>query len=228
MKRTKKSNSKTSNNSNQKNKKNHNHNNAENHEENGIPNGNHLTKKQQAFVQEYLIDLNGTQAALRAGYSKDSAPVVGCENLKKPNIQQAIQEEMEKRQERTRVTQDKVVQELAKIAFSNMRSFVKWGPDKVWGSSEVTLIDSDQLTAEDAACVSEISQSPNQYGNVVKFKLHDKKAALELLGRHLGMFSDTIKNVHIGDGGGPIEHKFNFSDKSIKEAFDRLYGKEKQ
>ncbi len=191
-----------------------------NNGENGVPNGNGLTNKQKAFVQEYLVDLNGTQAALRAGYNKNSAPVVGCENLKKPNIQQAIQEEMEKRQERTRVTQDKVVQELAKLAFSNMRSFAKWSKDGV------VLVDSDQLTDDETACVAEITQTETQYGKTIKVKPYNKKDALELLGRHLGMFSDTIKNVHIGEGGGPISHKFDFSDKSIKEAFNKLYGQE--
>ena len=215
MKRTKPSEKKNNTKTNAQNGNNQNQKNTSN---NGVPNGNSLTNKQKAFVREYLIDLNGTQAALRAGYKKDSAAVVGCENLKKPNIQQAIQEEMSKREERTRVTQDKVVKELAKIAFSNMRSFVEWGPNSV------KLKESSQISDDDSACVSEVTQSATQYGNTIKLKLHDKKAALELLGRHLGMFSDVIKNVHIGDGGGPINHKFDFSDASIKAAFDKLYG----
>ncbi len=217
MKRTKHPNNKKTN---QKTTKKNNH---ENTNENGIPNGNGLTNKQKAFVREYLVDLNGTQAALRAGYKKESAPVVGCENLKKPNIQQAIQEEMSKREERTRVTQDKVVRELAKLAFSNMRSFVDWGPD------EVRLKDSEQISNDDAACVQEVSQTETNSGSkTIKFKLHDKKAALELLGRHLGMFSDTVKNVHVGDTGGPISHKFDFTNDAIKAAYDKLYGQEKQ
>jgi len=188
---------------------------------NGTANG--LTKRQEAFVQEYLIDLNATQAAIRAGYNKNSAPVVACENLKKPNIQEAIQAEMERRADRTRVTQDKVVKELAKIAFSNMKSFVEWGPGKV------KLIDSGRISDDDAACVSEVSMTETSTGSTVRFKLYDKKAALELLGRHLGMFMDTLK--HVGGDGGPVlhDHKFDFSDRSIKTAFAALYGsKEKE
>ena len=68
-----------------------------------------LTKKQQLFVDEYLIDLNATQAAIRAGYSVESARDIGCENLTKPNIQQAIAEKMAERSKRTGVNQDRVV-----------------------------------------------------------------------------------------------------------------------
>jgi phage terminase, small subunit len=75
-----------------------------------------LTEKQQRFVDEYLIDLNATQAAIRAGYSVKTADVIGCENLTKPNIQQAIAEHMAERSRRTGVNQDRVVLELAKIA----------------------------------------------------------------------------------------------------------------
>jgi len=181
-------------------------------------NGNGLTRKQALFVQEYLIDLNATQAAIRAGYSEYSAPIIGYENLTKPKIMAAIDEAMKERAERTRVTQDKIIKELAKIAFSNMRSFVKWGPGRV------ELLDSRYLSEEDAACVSEISMTETSAGATVRFKLHDKKAAIELLGKHLGMFSDTVRNVHVGEGGGPVEHKFDFDDKTIKAAFDRLYG----
>jgi len=181
---------------------------------NGTVNG--LTSKQEAFVKEYLIDLNATQAAIRAGYKENAAGVVACQNLKKTSIKEAIAKEMELRQERTRVTQDKVVKELAKLAFSNMRSFVTWGPQKV------TILDSGMLSEDDAACVMEVSETTTNAGGTVRFKLYNKKDALELLGRHLGMFSDIIK--HTGEGGGPISHRFDFDDKSIRAAFDKLYG----
>lgn len=181
-----------------------------------------LTLKQEAFVKEYLIDLNATQAAIRAGYSAISAGVVGSQNLKKPNIEKAIEHEMNQRQERTKVSQDKVVKELAKLAFSNMKSFMKWGPDSI------QILHSDQLSDDDAACVSEITQTTSANGGTIRIKLHDKRAALELLGRHLGMFSDTIKNVVIGDDSAPLTHKFEFSDNAIKNAFEKLYGREKE
>ena len=77
-----------------------------------------MTKKQKRFVEEYLIDLNATQAAIRAGYSPATAKEIGCENLTKPNISEAIAKAMAERSRRTGVNQDRVLQELAKIAFA--------------------------------------------------------------------------------------------------------------
>lgn len=74
-----------------------------------------LTKKQQAFVDEYLIDLNGTQAAIRAGYSENTAAVIATENLIKPNIKEAIEKALEERKARVQLTQDKVLADIALI-----------------------------------------------------------------------------------------------------------------
>ena len=78
-----------------------------------------LTEKQRRFVDEYLIDLNATQAAIRAGYSVKTAKDIGCQNLAKLNIQQAVSEQMAERSKRTGVNQDRMVLELAKIAFAS-------------------------------------------------------------------------------------------------------------
>jgi len=77
-----------------------------------------LTAKQSAFVKEYLIDLNGAKAAIRAGYSKNSAKEISSENLTKPNILQAIEKAMKKRSDRVEITADMVLKELGSIAFS--------------------------------------------------------------------------------------------------------------
>lgn len=74
-----------------------------------------LTPKQERFVQEYLVDLNATAAAIRAGYSKKTAEVIGYENLRKPNIARAVQKGMEERQKRTEITQDYVIGKLKEI-----------------------------------------------------------------------------------------------------------------
>lgn len=74
-----------------------------------------LTPKQERFVQEYLVDLNATQAAIRAGYKEKTAGSIGQENLKKPEIQKAIQEAMKAQQQRTEITQDYVLQKLKEI-----------------------------------------------------------------------------------------------------------------
>lgn len=83
-----------------------------------------MTKKQKRFVEEYLIDLNATQAAIRAGYSPATAKEIGCENLTKPNISEAIAKAMAERSRRTGVNQDRVLQELAKIAFAKITDAV--------------------------------------------------------------------------------------------------------
>lgn len=82
-----------------------------------------LTEKQKAFVREYLVDLNATAAAKRAGYSEKTAYSVGNENLTKPEISKAIQKAMQERQERTQVTQDMVVQEISKVAFKDAADY---------------------------------------------------------------------------------------------------------
>ena len=138
-----------------------------------------LTKKQQLFVDEYLIDLNATQAAIRAGYSVDTAREIGCENLTKPNIQQAIAKAMAERSKRTGINQDRVVLELAKIAFVKMTDVVD--PD----TGEILPNASD----DDLACIESVKfkQSDNQYGGSIEreVKLSPKMKALELLGKHL-------------------------------------------
>lgn len=141
-----------------------------------------LTNKEKRFVQEYLIDLNATKASIRAGYSKKSAKQIGSENLSKPVIQKAIQEAIEQRSLRTYLSQDRVLLELSRIAFSDMKRFSVWGP------SGIELRHSDELSDSDAACVAELSESVTEHGGSRRFKLHDKLKALELLGKHLGMF----------------------------------------
>lgn len=158
-----------------------------------------LTAKQKQFVREYLIDLNATQAAIRAGYSVKTAEAIGYENLRKPQIAKAIEKAMGKRVERTEITADRVLQELAKIGFSDMRTFTKWS------NRGVVLIDSDTLTPDQAACVAEVSQTITESGGSIKFKLHDKVAALEKIGRHLGLFKDKIEHSGSINVANPYE-----------------------
>lgn len=144
-----------------------------------------LTKKQQMFVDEYLIDLNATQAAIRAGYSVDSAKEIGCENLTKPNIQQAIGAAMAERSKRTGINQDRVVLELAKIAFVKMTDIVD-SQGKIKNSA----------TDDDLACIESMKykSSESDTGSSIEreVKIAPKLKALELLGKHLGMWNDKI------------------------------------
>lgn len=156
-----------------------------------------LTPKQVRFVEEYLVDLNATQAAIRAGYSEKTAKEIGCQNLTKLNIAAEIEKAMESRVERTQVTADQVIAELAKIAFVDIRKAVVWGatPNKPdvegikpngLGMYPVALVPSTKIDDDTAAAISEVSLT--QTG--VKIKMYDKKAALDSLGKHLGMFKD--------------------------------------
>lgn len=156
-----------------------------------------LAARHARFVEEYLVDLNATQAAIRAGYSARTARQMGEENLSKPDIQAAIAKRMHDREKRTEITQDRVIAELAKIAFGNKRSVMEWGP------SGVKLKDSKLLTDDDAAQVAEVSESVTNAGGTLKLKTHDKVKALELIGRHLGMFKDRVELT--GKDGGPIQ-----------------------
>ncbi|WP_415993029.1 terminase small subunit [Desulfovibrio piger] len=153
-----------------------------------------LTDKQAAFVREYLVDLNATQAAIRAGYSERTAYSVGQRLLKNVEIQRAVAAAQAKRARRVEITADRVVAELAKIAFSDPRDLMEWGPDGV------VLRPSAELSDDQAASVAEVAE--NNAG--LRLKKHDKVKALELLGRHIGIFTDKVKAEVSGPDGGPV------------------------
>lgn len=146
-----------------------------------------LTKKQKIFVDEYLIDLNATQAAIRAGYSPDTAGSIGSENLKKPEIRARIEKAMAERSKRTGINQDRIIMELAKIALLNPKGLVNF--------DEATI--KEDATDEDVAAVAsvKVKRFPTKDGEGVEMevKMYDKTKALELLGRHLGMFKDKVE-----------------------------------
>ncbi len=167
-----------------------------------------LSAKQRRFVEEYLVDLNATKAATRAGYSAKTARSIGCENLTKPNIEAAIAEAMAKRSARTEITQDAVLKELGLLGFSNMQDFVRITAD---GDP---CVDMSDLTREQAAALSEVVVEDFKDGRGedardvrrIKIKLSDKRAALVDVGRHLGMFKDRVELT--GAEGGPVEIEF--------------------
>lgn len=145
-----------------------------------------LTAKQQRFCDEYLIDLNATQAAIRAGYSVKTANEQGSQLLAKLSIQEVIGREMAERSKRTGINQDRVVIELAKLAFVNIADVVDLEDATVRTSA----------TEEDLACIQSVKIKPSEFGTEREIKLYDKKASLELLGKHLGMFKDNM-NLNI-------------------------------
>lgn len=146
-----------------------------------------MTKKQKRFVEEYLIDLNATQAAIRAGYSPETAYSIGSENLKKPEIRACIEKAMAERSKRTGVNQDRIIMELAKIGFLNPKDLVNF--------DEATV--KEEAAEEDLAAIASVrvKSFPTKDGEGIEreIKMYDKPKALELLGRHLGMFKDKVE-----------------------------------
>lgn len=142
-----------------------------------------MTKKQKRFAEEYLIDLNATQAAIRAGYSPETAGSIGAENLKKPEIKSRIDKAMAERSRRTGINQDRVLQELARIGFAKITDVVD--PE----TAEIRTDASD----DDLACIQSIKIKPNEFGTEREVKLYDKKSALVDLGKHLGLFKDKME-----------------------------------
>lgn len=146
-----------------------------------------LTAKQQRFVEEYLIDLNATQAAIRAGYSPATAGAIGSENLKKPEIRAHIDKALAERSKRTGINADRVVRELARIALVN--------PANVINFDEATV--REDASEDDLAAISSVKVKtiPTEDGEIVEreVRFYDKNRALELLGKHLGMFKEMVE-----------------------------------
>jgi len=149
-----------------------------------------LTPKQEAFVQEYLVDLNATQAAIRAGYSKRTAYRTGADNLKKPQIATAIAKAKVERAKRVEITADRVLEELARIGFANVRDLFEWDEESA------TFISSRDLTEEQAAAVASVKAETTRYTRddgttetkiKLELKTHDKLGALREIGKHLGI-----------------------------------------
>lgn len=152
-----------------------------------------LTARQFKFVQEYLVDLNGTQAAIRAGYAPASAHTTAHETLRNPKVATAIDEMMANN---PGITRARIVDELAKIAFAKPRDYFDWGPDGV------TVKDSADLDDDQAAAIAEVSQTVTESGGTIRVKLSDKQAALDKLMRVVGGYRDKLALTD--PNGGPL------------------------
>lgn len=165
-----------------------------------------LTAKQQVFVAEYLVDLNATQAAIRAGYAEKRAYAMGHENLKKPEVASAIEAAMLARSARTEITQDRVLQEYAKLAFLDPRRFY----DDAGNLIAVNLLPADAAAALVGVEVMESRDPEGGPPNITKkIKFVDKKGALDSVARHLGMFKDKVDIVG-GKDGAPYAISVHF------------------
>lgn len=149
-----------------------------------------LSDKQKLFCDEYLVDLNATQAAIRAGYSKKTAYSSGQRLLKDVEVQKWVQFRMEERGKRTEITQDRVLEEYAKLAY--------FDPQKLYDENgnllPVNKLDKDVAAALIGVDVTESIVDGNVVTLTKKVKYSDKKGALDSLARHLGMFNDKLQH----------------------------------
>ena len=157
-----------------------------------------LTDKQEMFCREYLVDLNATQAAIRAGYSEDTSRQMGSENLSKPYIQEYIQKLMDKRSEKVEVSANYVLESLVEVA------------EKCKGKKPVTV--SVQLDKDNPESVIEI--------NKTIFDPSGAKGTLELIGKHLVMFTDKVESKNIN-----VDVTNNLSDKALDKAIKEMEDK---
>ena len=172
---------------------------------------NGLTHKQAAFVKEYLIDKNATQAAIRAGYSARNADKIGPELLGKSRVEAEVKRNLIKQQERTEVTADRVLRELAAIAFADTRKLYREdGSIKSPGelddrtASALAGIDTEERDGEDG-----------YRAYTRKVKQWDKVKALELLGKHLGLYP-TRGTLSIAlDGQVDVQHTHRIEGRRV-------------
>ena len=150
-----------------------------------------LTDKQEQFCLEYLTDLNATQAAIRAGYSENTANEQGSRMLAKVNVQKRIAELQAERAERLQIQQDDILRELASIAFASPAHYMD--VVQVDGTSRILVKPTAEWTEQQKAAVTSIKNTPNG----VEIRLSDKVKALELLGKHLGMFNRKELDVAV-------------------------------
>ena len=152
-----------------------------------------LTNKQKKFIDEYLKDLNATQAAIRAGYSEKTAYSIGIENLRKPEIQEKIKQRQQELSEQAEVTQSLLIQELLKVVKFDIGEYVNYktvkaidgydgdGQPIIGYQQVIDLKDSETV---DTSLIQEVKSSRG----TVSIKAYDKIKAIEMLGKHLGLF----------------------------------------
>lgn len=153
-----------------------------------------MTKKQQRFCHEYMVDMNGTQAAIRAGYKETSARVTGSELLALPAIREYINRLQVELSEKTGITAERVLNELAKIGFANVKDYLESGNS----IAEISAMDPDKTAAVSMVKKTTTTTKDGLETETVQITMHSKVGALERLGQHLGIFAmpkETVKTV---------------------------------
>jgi phage terminase small subunit len=166
-----------------------------------------LSEKHQRFVEEYLVDLNATQAAIRAGYSEKTAYAQGSALLKHIEVAKAIRAAKKARAERMAISQDRVLQELARIAYFDIRKTVDVN------GAPIPIQDLDADTAAAIAGIDVIEQYEQVgeervlIGLLKKYKVFDKNTAITNAMRHLGMLKDSLA-LTLPPGGTLVKVEF--------------------
>lgn len=161
-----------------------------------------LKEKQVRFAEEYLIDLNGTQAAIRTGYAVKSAGVQALRMDSNVYVKEYIEILKAERSERTKVTADEVLQYWAKIMRADIRNFV------TFDANGFTIKNDEEI---DGTLISEISETSSLNGGSKKIKLKDGLKASENVAKHLGMLIE--KKEVTGKNGGPVVVRFGRAEK---------------
>ncbi|EDM71422.1 Terminase small subunit [Roseobacter sp. AzwK-3b] len=182
-----------------------------------------LTAKQERFVAEYLIDLNATQAAIRAGYSKKTARQAGAENLSKPDIADAVATAKAERAERTEINADWVLRRLADEVTADLADLYDEA-GAIKPIHEWPLIWRQGLIA--GHDVYENTIEGEKVGEAVKLRLSDRVKRLELIAKHVDVQAFVERKEHTGKGGGPIQTEGNVNvlivpQRKAKEVFTR-------
>jgi len=174
-----------------------------------------LTALEAAFVREYLVDLCGAEAVRRSGSKAKHPNTLANQMMKRPHIKAAIDAAMAARAERTEITQDRVLNELALIAFGDLADFVEWGP------GGVRMREGADLDPDKRRALAEVAETVTKEGGSQRVKMHDKLGALTLIGKHLGIFKEQVE--HTGKDGGPIKHEHALAPQSL-DILSKLVG----
>lgn len=148
-----------------------------------------MNLREDRFCHEFIIDLNGTKAAIRAKYSEKTARIKASQLLAKANVRAKIRELMKKREKRTEITQDKVLRELACLGFSNIKDYIAKDAS---GEGFIVFKNMDKISKKKARAIESIKVCLKE--GKIEFKLHSKTRSLDMIGKHLGMFIEKVEH----------------------------------
>lgn len=182
-----------------------------------------LPGRQFLFCQNYIkrgfCDAGRAYGEVYKCKTRTSADACASRLLRNARVRCYLAEIQQQATENTQITLDRVLRELGKIAFSDMRNYAKWGPEGV------RLEPSEHIEPDAAAAVAEVSETITQHGGSIRFKLHDKVSALREIGRQLGMFADRVE--HTAREGKPIGSKVSNVERLLQK-IDRVAARQAQ